>query len=216
MSVAARPALALDRGIRARVPALPSVGAIAAGIVLVVALRRAAQAAFPAEGLLVGAGFGIALLALAVGSGWRPAGPTGMARAWRTWSRVLRSVLAGAVVGLVLVAFAAATRTDAMPALRPVAPFVPWALVTTLVAVAEEIVLRGALFGATERLAGPAVAVVGTSLLFALIHVPFYGWSAVPLDLGVGLAFGGLRLWGRGLAAPVAAHVLADLATWWL
>jgi len=55
-----------------------------------------------------------------------------------------------------------------------------------------------------------------TSVAFALMHVPLYGWHVVPLDLGVGIWLGGLRLLGRGVAAPALAHVLADLVTWWL
>jgi hypothetical protein len=60
------------------------------------------------------------------------------------------------------------------------------------------------------------VAVVATSLVFALIHVPLYGWHVVPLDLGVGLLLGGLRLVTGGVTAPAAAHTIADVATWWL
>ena len=60
------------------------------------------------------------------------------------------------------------------------------------------------------------VALLVTSVLFALIHVPVYSPSVVPLDFGVGLLLGGLRLWFGGPVAPAAAHVLADLATWWL
>jgi hypothetical protein len=36
------------------------------------------------------------------------------------------------------------------------------------------------------------------------------------VDFGAGLALGGLRLLGRGVAAPAIAHALADVATWWL
>jgi hypothetical protein len=32
----------------------------------------------------------------------------------------------------------------------------------------------------------------------------------------VGLGFAGLRLVTGGIAAPAAAHAVADLATWWL
>jgi membrane protease YdiL (CAAX protease family) len=55
-----------------------------------------------------------------------------------------------------------------------------------------------------------------TSLAFALMHVPIYGWGVVPLDLAVGLALGGLRLATGTVLAPIAAHAVADLATWWL
>jgi membrane protease YdiL (CAAX protease family) len=53
-------------------------------------------------------------------------------------------------------------------------------------------------------------------VVFALMHVPLYGWHVVPLDLAVGLALGGLRVATRGVAAPAVAHAVADLATWWL
>ena len=59
-------------------------------------------------------------------------------------------------------------------------------------------------------------SLLSSYLAFALLHVPLYGWHVVPLDLGVGLAFAGLRLTTRGIAAPAAAHAIADLATWWL
>jgi membrane protease YdiL (CAAX protease family) len=55
-----------------------------------------------------------------------------------------------------------------------------------------------------------------TTLAFALMHVPMYGWHVVPLDLAVGFTLGGLRIATRGIAAPAVAHAIADLATWWL
>jgi membrane protease YdiL (CAAX protease family) len=99
---------------------------------------------------------------------------------------------------------------------RPAAPFLPWALVTLLVAAAEEGVLRGVLLDRIERVAGLAPAIALTTLAFALMHVPLYGWHVVPLDLAVGLGLGGLRLVTGRVAAPATAHAVADLATWWL
>jgi membrane protease YdiL (CAAX protease family) len=58
--------------------------------------------------------------------------------------------------------------------------------------------------------------VILTSAVFALMHVPLYGWHVVPLDFAVGLGLAGLRLTTRSLVAPAAAHAVADLATWWL
>jgi membrane protease YdiL (CAAX protease family) len=55
-----------------------------------------------------------------------------------------------------------------------------------------------------------------TSVAFALMHVPTYGVPAVPLDLGVGLVLGGLRVLSGGPGAPAVAHVAADLAAWFL
>src|SRR5439155_23100071 len=92
---------------------------------------------------------------------------------------------------------------------RPAAPFVPWAGIVVLVAVAEEAVLRGRLFDAIRRGGGVGMAVVVTTAAFALIHVPLYGWHVVPLDLAVGLALGGLRVATGGFAAPAAAHAIA-------
>ena len=91
----------------------------------------------------------------------------------------------------------------------------PGSCVTAVVVTGEEALVRGALFGALERGPGPVAAVAITSLAFALMHVPLYGWQVVPLDLGVGVVLGGLRLMTGGVAAPTFAHGLADLSTWW-
>ena len=95
-------------------------------------------------------------------------------------------------------------------------PFLAWGLVTGVVVLGEEVLLRGALFDVLDRAAGAVPAVAVTSLAFALMHVPLYGWQVVPLDLGVGVWFAGLRLATGGAGAPVVAHLLADLSTWWL
>jgi membrane protease YdiL (CAAX protease family) len=77
-------------------------------------------------------------------------------------------------------------------------------------AVAEEAFFRGALYG---RLAprGAAVAVVGSAVAFALIHVPLYGWALLPVDLGAGLVLSWQR-WASGTwAVPAATHAFADV-----
>ena len=89
-------------------------------------------------------------------------------------------------------------------------------VVTALVVTAEEVMLRGALLSALDEGAGPMVAVLASSLAFALMHVPLYGWGAVPTDLAAGIWLAGLRYLTGGVAAPAVAHYLADLATWWL
>jgi membrane protease YdiL (CAAX protease family) len=85
-----------------------------------------------------------------------------------------------------------------------------------MVAVGEEVVLRGVLFDAMREWRGDGAALVATTLLFALIHVPLYGVGALPLDLAVGLLLGGLRIVSGGVLAPAVAHVIADLAGGWL
>ena len=133
------------------------------------------------------------------------------------WSRPDPRALAGGLVaGLVLLALPLALHPEARSAVfGHAAGFWPWVAATSLVACAEEAVLRGSLWRAIAT-AGEPAALVATSVLFALIHVPVYGTAVVPLDLGVGLVLGGLRLWFGGVAAPAAAHLVADLGTWWL
>jgi membrane protease YdiL (CAAX protease family) len=152
-----------------------------------------------------GAAFGAALLAMALFAGWRPALPG------------FGAVVAGVVGGLVLVALPrlADPLMPALVGMRP-EPFAGWVLVTAVVVAGEEAILRGALFGALERSTGPVAAVAVTSVAFALMHVPLYGWQVVPLDLGVGVWLAGLRLATGGAAAPAMAHAIADLSTWWI
>jgi membrane protease YdiL (CAAX protease family) len=187
--------------------------ALVAGLGAIVGGRAIAVRA-GLDPLLVGAAFGVALLALAL------AGRAHRIRAVPAIS-LARPIAIGVLVGLGLVAVAILGPAiggvlTASGLGRPAAPFLPWALVTLLVAAAEEGVLRGALFDRIGRLAGLGPAIVVTALAFALMHVPLYGWHVVPLDVAVGLVLAGLRIWTRGLAAPIAAHAVADLATWWL
>jgi membrane protease YdiL (CAAX protease family) len=175
------------------------------GLAAVAALRWAGTRA-GLDPLALGVGFGAGLVALAWSRPQRPA---------------FRNIAIGAVAGLALVALTtagAALAGTTLPAGlgRPAAPFLPWAAITLLVATGEEALLRGRLFDATRRAGGVTVAVLVTTVAFALLHVPLYGWHVVPLDLAVGLGFAGLRLLTRGIAAPAAAHAVADLATWWL
>ncbi len=91
-----------------------------------------------------------------------------------------------------------------------------WAPLVAVVAAAEELVPRGVLFGALRDRRGDAVAVAVTAVLFAVIHLPLYGLPSLAIDLCVGLFLGCLRVASGGVAAPLVAHVLADLATGWL
>lgn len=156
-------------------------------------------------------------------------------------SDVARSIPAGLVFAACLLALAAAARTRVpvsrravllgllgvavvclpvglgqLVALRPLhgtTGFLPWALAVTVVATAEEVFLRGALYDAISR---PWLAVIVGAVCFALLHVPLYGWHVVPLDLAVGLVLGGLRQEAGTPAAPAVTHVGADLVGWFL
>lgn len=210
----------------ARLALLPSIRrarwqapvALLLGLAAVVGARWWATTA-GADALWVGAAFGLCFAGLAVVGG-RPATTGGRSR--RSWLvRQSKVIVVGAAFGLVLVAVASIGSSLAGYPLvpgssRPAAPFVPWAAITILVAGAEEALLRGRLFDAVRRAGGIVPAVLVTTLAFALMHVPLYGWHVVPLDLAVGFGFAGLRLATGGVAAPAIAHTVADLATWWL
>jgi membrane protease YdiL (CAAX protease family) len=109
-------------------------------------------------------------------------------------------------VGLLAVLLAR-TVTGPPPPL-PLASAAP--ILSTLAAVAEE-----ALF---HRLAyarllphGAPVAVVGSAVLFGLLHAPLYGIAAVPVDLGAGLLLSWQR-WASGRwTVPAATHAAANL-----
>jgi membrane protease YdiL (CAAX protease family) len=121
--------------------------------------------------------------------------------------------LAGAAV-LCVVPLAVHLRTPG--GALPLSQLPVWAAVVTLVAVAEEVLLRGVLWSAAEKWRGTVAALVMTTGAFGLLHVPLYGWEALPLDLAVGLLLGGLRMAAGGWGSAAVAHTVADLAGWWL
>jgi membrane protease YdiL (CAAX protease family) len=143
----------------------------------------------------------------------------GLHRSTSAWPAVW-AVCFGVVGALVLTLVPLLVRLPGADAVqlapRPDATFSTWAIVTILVATSEEACFRGVLFESLLRDRGVLVTVAWTSLAFALIHVPFYGWGALPIDLAAGVWFAGLKLTTGRVAAPAVAHALADLVTWWL
>ena len=182
-------------------------------LVLIVALAGAVAGRVALNGsdrpraFTAGAVFGLALILIAIRTTGR----------WSVRRPMPAALVLGLVGGAALVALPG--WVSPLPAiglgLHP-EPFAAWAVVTVIVAIGEEAVLRGVLFDAVTATLGRPGAVLLTSVAFALLHVPLYGWHVVPLDLAVGVYLGGLRLLGRGIAAPAVAHAVADLATWWL
>jgi membrane protease YdiL (CAAX protease family) len=168
-----------------------------------VAVRVAVAGPTGAASPLAGLVFAAALLALAAALGFQVGVPR--------WRHVLIGLLAALILCLGPL-FALSPE----PARARADGFLSWAVVVSLVAVAEEMLLRGALYDAVARWRGNDLAVLVTALAFALLHVPVYGWHVLPLDLAVGLGLGALRLLTGGITAPVVAHLGADLAGWWI
>jgi len=179
---------------------------LCAGLAAAVTLRLGVAGSAGPRSAPAGAVFGVALLGLALTAGWRPG---------RVSPRPALIGLGGAAV-LLAVPVALHLRTLPLQAGSPAADLPLWAVVVTLVASAEEALLRGALMDALLRRARPELAAVLAAMAFAALHVPLYGWAAVPLDLAAGVWLGGLRLQSGGAGAPALAHTVADLASWWL
>ena len=89
----------------------------------------------------------------------------------------------------------------------------PWSAaalpLSLLAAVAEEALFRRLAYARLEAF-GAAVAIVGSAVLFGLVHVPAYGLTALPVDVGAGLLFGWQR-WASGTwTVPAATHAVAN------
>jgi membrane protease YdiL (CAAX protease family) len=188
-------------------PALAAAGLLGLGLALVLRVRVAGVDG--AHSAAAGVVFGVALLALAAACGFpRPR------LGWRQ--------LGWGVGGAAVLCLAPLGHHIAHPGAAAPAGLLPgWAAVVTLVAVAEEVLLRGALWEALVRWRGPYTAIVVTAIVvtafaFAALHVPVYGWAVVPLDLAVGVFLGVLRVMAGSVTAPTLTHALADLAGWWL
>jgi membrane protease YdiL (CAAX protease family) len=186
---------------RRAVPLVALVGLCAA-----VALRVQLAGAAGARSQLAGVWFAAALAVVA----WCTHDPSRAAVAR------LRPVVIGLAGAVVLCVPAALRHVLAGRDVLPLDGYVSWALIVTVVAVAEESLLRGSLFTVLERRHGTTAAITVTSVAFALLHVPVYGWAVVPLDLAVGVWLGALRAVSGSVVAPAVAHTAADLAGWWL
>jgi membrane protease YdiL (CAAX protease family) len=113
------------------------------------------------------------------------------------------TVLMLGLVGLGTVAWMAGTPV-------PI-PWSPWAPVLGVcAAVAEEALFRRLAYGRLLRFGAP-VAIVGSAVAFALLHVPLYGVAVLPIDLGAGLLLSWQR-WASGTwTVPAATHAAANL-----
>ena len=180
--------------------AAPRRAARVTGLILGAALLRALL--LPAGDVLSTIVFGGCLLAIS----WFERLPSTTEARWgRGWA-----VLAGLMVGAVLLAPAVTGPLSA----RPASALLPWAVIAALIATLEETSIRGVLYQRWAGEAGTFAAIVIGATVFALIHLPRYGLGAMPLDAALGLALGGLRaLTGRVLPCAIA-HTVADWGAW--
>jgi membrane protease YdiL (CAAX protease family) len=87
----------------------------------------------------------------------------------------------------------------------------PWSIPLLVgAAIAEEALFRRLIYGRLLAY-GTAVAIAGSAVAFALVHLPAYGTSALPVDLGAGLLLSWQR-WASGTwTVPAATHAAANL-----
>jgi membrane protease YdiL (CAAX protease family) len=87
-----------------------------------------------------------------------------------------------------------------------------WALpVLVLVVTAEELVWRGLAIDVFSKSLGDSRAVLLSALVYVLPQIAFRSPLLVIVALLCGLVWGALRVWTRGLLAPMIAHVTWDL-----
>ena len=147
-------------------------------------------------------------------------GPSAITSSPKPRPSLVRSVAVGVLGGAVLIAVPLLARAPGAGALAPAqradVALPVWISVTLLVVASEELLFRGVLLDVLVAGRSVVGAVALTSLLFGLVHVPFYGWAALPVDVAAAVWLCGLRFASGRLIAPGIAHALADLVTWWL
>ena len=121
-------------------------------------------------------------------------------------------------VALGLVAMVVAARLPGLLGLRPhgagriVVRAAPAAVAASVVAaVAEEVFFRRLVYGWLASSWGAAVAICGSAVAFAAIHVPVYGFAVLPIDTAAGLLLGWQRWMTGGWSASGLTHVAANL-----
>lgn len=166
-----------------------------AGCVLLLARPLAARVADDPTLLWVALFVGLG----AVGAWWPLTGPAAADGSRASPAAVLALGLAVFVMGRWL--------GGARP---PAAATVSVVVLNSLAAVAEEAFFRRLVYGLLVG-RGEAVAVVGSAVAFAVVHVSVWGMWVLPLDLAAGLMLSWQR-WASGRWwVPAATHVGANI-----
>ena len=82
---------------------------------------------------------------------------------------------------------------------------------SVVAAVAEEVFFRRLVYGWLASSWGAAVAICGSAVAFAAVHVPVYGFAVLPIDTAAGLLLGWQRWMTGGWSASGLTHVAANL-----
>jgi membrane protease YdiL (CAAX protease family) len=138
---------------------------------------------------------------LAVGVAWPLPVASGRVRTSTRWT--VGALVAG------LGAFASGRLLGGLPGVAAVS----WrfVLLSSLAAVAEEAFFRRFLYHHLDQEGGALFSVLGTTLLFTVVHVTVYGVWALPIDAAAGLVLGWQR-WATGSwRVPAVTHVVANL-----
>jgi membrane protease YdiL (CAAX protease family) len=179
--------------------------ALAAGLAFLLA-RTALGTVAAAVPVLVAGYLAMAATALAVPA---PAGEGAAGRAVHAWRSATPPLGWAAPLGIGLAAVAAAGMV-AGPAPDPRVGAAAAGL-GLLAAVAEEALFRRLLYLRLLARYGTVVAVLGSAILFALVHLPAYGTAALPVDLGAGLLLSWQRFASGRWTVPAVTHAVANL-----
>ncbi len=77
-------------------------------------------------------------------------------------------------------------------------------------AIAEEAFFRRFVYGWLAS-RGEGFAIVGAATLFALIHVPIYGFGVLPIDFAAGLLLGWQRRESGTWTSSAVTHIVANI-----
>ena len=111
---------------------------------------------------------------------------------------------------VLIVGVAAVCSTLVVPRAAPLAHTPLIVAMSIGAAISEELFFRRLLFGTLVRW-GVGVAIVGSAVLFAAVHIPLYGPAVFWVDLAAGLLFGWQRWASGNWHASAATHALANL-----
>jgi membrane protease YdiL (CAAX protease family) len=112
---------------------------------------------------------------------------------------------------VLIVGVVAVGATLALPRAAPLAHTPLIVAMSIGAAISEEVFFRRLVYGTLVRW-GVGVAIVGSAVSFAAVHIPLYGPAVFWVDLGAGLLFGWQRWASGNWHSSAATHALANLA----